>query len=126
MTAPFSLPRDRDAWFVIRGFVYQIDRTIDAWLDLPDGVCLALEAGEDLDRVERDLLDPTKDGLRTLEQIKHRQKSLTLRQAEVVEAIANFIDHRHANPSHNLRFRFLTNAVAGRELRSQLPNRRPA
>jgi len=44
----FQLVRDRDAWATIRGYVYQVDVTIDRWLDLQPGQELELERGEDI------------------------------------------------------------------------------
>lgn len=30
----YTLPRDRDAYTTIRGYVFQVDRTLRRWLDL--------------------------------------------------------------------------------------------
>jgi hypothetical protein len=44
--ADFITQRQRDAWGSIRGYVYQVDATIERWLALsPDGV-LELERGD--------------------------------------------------------------------------------
>ena len=47
----FEPPRDRTADAAIRGYVYQIDRTIERWLKLEPGQILELERGEDIDIV---------------------------------------------------------------------------
>lgn len=47
----FQPPRDRDAWATIRGYLYQIDCTIDRWLHLGTQQCLELVRGEDIDFV---------------------------------------------------------------------------
>jgi len=41
--------RERDAWFAIRGFVYQVQTTIEQWLQLRGTDELELERGEDVD-----------------------------------------------------------------------------
>jgi hypothetical protein len=40
----FNLLHDRDAWFAIGGFVYQVHRTIDRWLLLQANEIRALDA----------------------------------------------------------------------------------
>ncbi len=119
----FQPPRDRDAYASIRGYVYQIDRTVDRWLDLATGQVLELERGEDIDLVGRMIAG---DGAclenRLLEQIKHRETRVTLRAAAALEAIANFHDHRLNNPGVELRFCFLTNAIVGCEQLNPFPD----
>src|SRR5437764_520503 len=109
MTVPFQPPRDRDAYAAIRGYVYQIDRTLKRWLDLVSGQVLELERGEDIDLVGRAMTSgqPEQES-RLLEQVKHRDANITLRSAEAAEALVNFRDHRDANPLVDLRFCFLT------------------
>lgn len=80
----------RDAYPAIRGFVYQVDRTILAWLDLPEGAILECEADENIDEVCRALTGSE----RTLVQIKYRVDPLTLRSGVVVESIAKFVATR--------------------------------
>src|SRR5689334_20665827 len=80
---------DRDAWATIRGFLYQIQITLLRWLDLNETELLVLECGEDVDRIApaigRD--EPIE---RLLEQIKYRERNITLRSAEAIEAIVSF------------------------------------
>lgn len=116
----FSPPRLRDACGVFRGFVYQVDLTIDRWLSLPANAALELERGEDIDLVVK-WFHGDDEASRLLEQVKHRDRSITLRSPEAVEAIANAIEHRNHNPSMVLSFQFTTNAVAGVERPTPLP-----
>lgn len=107
MTNEIKLIRDRDAWATLRGYVYQIETTIIRWLDLKNEEVLELERGEDIDIVS--------SHLRTLEQIKVREGSLTLKSKEANEALASFYEHLINNPQMNLGFRFVTNAKNGKE-----------
>jgi len=86
----------------LRGYSYQVLRSIEAWLDLREGEMLALEGAEDLDRIGP-------HGA-TVEQVKDTAGSgnITLRSLSVLEAIGNYWDHLHRNPGTQLRFRFLT------------------
>lgn len=111
----FRPPRDRDAWATIRGFVFQVDRTILQWLSLPPDCVLEPEAGEDLDLVSQQLWSAPSLPARTLEQIKHRDRRVTMRSTEVRAALVSFHEHRHVNPGLQLRFRYLTNASIARE-----------
>jgi hypothetical protein len=114
----FVRQEERDAYAVIRGFVYQVERTILAWLDLDKEAVLYCECGEDIDYV-RQLIDQGLEGSteeRLLEQIKYRQgTALSLRSKEVLEAIANFVLHKKSNPHHQLKMRFFTNANPAKE-----------
>lgn len=123
----FQPPRNRDASASVRGYVYQVDRTVERWLRLEANQVLELERGEDIDLVSRMIAAGSASGTETrlLEQIKHREQSLTLRTDSALEALANFHDHRRHNPSEDLRFCFLTNAPVGCEQLNPFPNRIP-
>lgn len=123
----FQVPRDRDAYAVIRGYVFQIDETVDTWLDLNAGELLELERGEDIDLVSRLIGERSRADVesRLLQQVKHRENNITLRTPAAIEAMVNFWDHRRLNPSVHLRFKFLTNAAAGAEQLSPFPERLP-
>lgn len=124
----FPLP-NRDASSTIRGFVYQVDVTIDRWLALQPGQTLDLECGEDIDLVSRILTSRGEKQKRLLEQVKrHQTLSMTLRTPEVLEAIAHFCAHRANNPDPaiELIFRFTTNTRIGRERPSPLSVKIPA
>lgn len=120
--AALTLGRDRDASPTIRGFVYQVDLTIDRWLDLGGEDILELERGEDIDRVSRGVTATgTTDWDRLMEQVKHRDAAVTLRSTSLRSALANFFEHGRLNPGGRIRFRFTTNATSGKERPSPLP-----
>lgn len=105
--------REQDASATIRGFKYQIQVTVRRWLNLPPDDTLYLECGEDIDRAARSPNAASAE--RELEQIKARGRNITIRTADVLQALANFASHISANPGMSLRFRFTTTAVPGRE-----------
>jgi len=105
---------DRDAWGAIRGFVYQVDVTLLRWLGLNEGEQLALECGEDVDRIRLGL-NGGEELERILEQIKYREHNITLRSPEALEAIVSFYSQRDLNPETPLRFRFVSNSSPGQE-----------
>src|ERR1700704_694553 len=92
----------RQAAAALRGYRYQIWRSVEAWLDLEDSEVLALEIAEDFDVVG--------PAAATASQVKDVARSMTLRSPEVIAAIGNFWQHRHRNPGYRLRFRFITTA----------------
>jgi len=116
----FIVPSNRDACATIRGYVYQVDLTIDRWLRLQPGQTLELERGEDIDIVQA-LTSPEEEQTRVLEQVKNSPRSLTLRSQDAVEAIANSIQHRADNPGLDLFFQFTTIAPPGKERLSPFP-----
>ena len=122
----FVLARNRDAYFVIRGFRYQIDLTIQRWLALREGQLLLLEFGEDIDIVSRALTEASEETVRELEQIKYRERNITLRTADVISCLANAMEHRLANPTHRIIHRFCTNAQVGIERPSPFEDLQPA
>jgi hypothetical protein len=107
----FQPARSQDAWFVFRGFAYQIDTTLLRWVTLPHGGELILECGEDIDHAAHAVVG----GRRLLEQVKRLEGNVTLRNGDVLTAIANFLHHRSANPGHALFFRFTSTADIGIE-----------
>ncbi|WP_066066154.1 hypothetical protein [Neobacillus soli] len=111
----FKTVRDRDAWATIRGYVYQVDLTIDRWIDLKDNDLLELERGEDVDIVSEAITSTGAQRNRILEQIKHRDKNITLRSSEAIEAMVSFYDHLQYNTGKKLVFRFITNAKISTE-----------
>jgi hypothetical protein len=128
MQPAYRPPRDRDAFATIRGYVYQIDHTVERWLGLGEGHCLELERGEDidLDRIGSALTAANaEEQARLLEQVKHREKNLTLRDPSALEALANAVEHLAANRGLELRFCYTTNAAIGREKLCPFPRRTP-
>lgn len=106
----FIPQRSRDAYATIRGFVYQVQLTIERWLELRADQHLELECGEDIDLVARALVDPEQEA-RLLEQVKYRSEPLTLRSREAIESLASAIEHITHNVGMNLVFRFTTNST---------------
>ena len=119
----FKLTRNRDAWFVIRGYKYQIDLSILRWLALNDGQSLVLEFGEDIDIVNNALTSMID---RELEQIKHLDTPVTLRTPSSKTALANAVSHFVENPDQELLFRFCTNASVTTESPSPFEDRSAA
>jgi HEAT repeat protein len=104
----------RDAWATIRGYVYQVDLTIQRWLELEPGFELELERGEDVDTIHKAMNKRGKTQARLLEQIKVRDTNVTLRSSAVLGALAYFYDHER-NVGLNLKYRYVTNAQIGKE-----------
>ena len=121
----FQFKENRDAWATIRGYLYQIDLTIERWLLLKDGEVLDLERGEDIDEISRCIGDTSVQFTRRLEQVKHRDTAVSLNSSTAKEFIVNAIDHVQNNPTWRLRFRFSSNARVARENLSPLPDRLP-
>lgn len=119
----FIASRNRDAWFVIRGFRYQIDLTILRWIELKGDQALELEAGEDIDTIAKCIEADSEQSQRLLEQVKHLDKNITLRSPEALAAIANCLEHRQANPEVVVAFRLVSNAIPGVERPSPFDDR---
>lgn len=99
----------RQAHDTIRGYVFQILRSILVWIDLYGDEQLFLEGAEDLDRIN--------SAEATIEQDKDTAGSgnITLRTPSVVQAINNFWSHRTRNPGVTIRFRYVTTSGIGVE-----------
>jgi hypothetical protein len=106
----FTPQPNRDASDTIRGYVYQVDLTIERWLSLQPGEFLELECGEDIDLISRSLSGEEE---RRLEQVKNYNSSVTLWSA--VTAIANFVEHRKNNLQQKLKFLYTTTALVTKE-----------
>lgn len=106
---------NRDAYQAINGFVYQVDLSINDWINLSDDEYLLLEHLEDIDIIKEhcDKSGNISHEL-TVEQVKHLERvKLTLRRDEVKEAIFNFEEHK-SNHS-KIKMRLLSNADIGKE-----------
>ncbi|MPY68391.1 hypothetical protein F8S09_17200 [Deinococcus sp. SDU3-2] len=90
-------------------------------MTLPPGSELVLECGEDIDHIAQAVVGEQ----RLLEQVKRLDDNVTLRNGDVLTAIANYIHHRSANPGHLLLFRFTSTADIGIERPALSPERRP-
>lgn len=118
----FRIERDRDAYFVIRGYRYQIDSTIMRWLDLDKNEHLELECGEDIDLVSTAMASPETEVARELNQIKRSESPISLNTDSAKTALANAVAHFSANLDASVRFRFCTTADRATERGSQFPN----
>jgi hypothetical protein len=109
MDRPLEHDRNREASSSIRGYIYQAYQSVLAWMRLGEEEVLYLEAAEDFDVYEHDSAVVT--------QVKDTagSGSITLRSADVIEAINNYWHHKQLNPGKTIRFRFLTTACAGQE-----------
>jgi|GEM_PF-3505712 len=99
----------RQAKDSIRGYIYQVLRSITVWLDLSASEQLYLEGAEDLDRIG--------DDVALTEQVKDTAGSgnVTLRTVSVIDAINHFWGHATRNPNITLKFRYLTTSGVGIE-----------
>ena len=104
---PLKADPKRQANDSLRGYLYQILHSVNAWLDLAGNEILYLEGAEDFDRVS--------DEAATVVQVKDTQHNITLRSPEVNDAINNYWDLRTKNPSLKVKFRFLTRSQIGAE-----------
>ena len=121
-----NLPQDnqRDSWATIRGFVYQIRITVLRWLELDSTTVLFCECDEDISRIRQRLGSVAESDQveKLLEQVKHRQKPVTLVSQEVIETLANFHAARQRDSDCLVLLRYTTNAPVGREQRFTFPN----
>jgi len=126
-----ELPQDRqrDAWGAIRGFTYQVRTTVLRWLELDNSTVLFCECGEDISRIRQRLgsAQPTgpEEVEHLLEQVKHRQKTVTLRSPEVIQTLANFHIARQGRRDREMLLRYTTNAPLGREQQPSFPDSMP-
>ena len=97
----------RQANDALRGYVYQIWHSVNAWLNLGEDEILYLEGAEDFDRIS--------DDTATAVQVKDTQHKITLRSQEVNDAISHYWDLRANHPDLNVKFRFLTRSRIGAE-----------
>ncbi|MCB2250811.1 MULTISPECIES: hypothetical protein [Pseudomonadaceae] len=103
----------RQAIDSLLGYDYQIWRTVEAWLRLPQGNTLYVECAEDYDVVN--------DSGIVANQIKHSPANITLNSQDVRDAIANFWALRCRNPDRGrISMRFLTRGAIGKEKSSKL------
>ena len=105
--SPLNADPNRQAHAQLRGYLYQIWHSVDAWLDLADDEVLYLEGAEDFDRISGDTATAT--------QVKHTQHNITLRSQEVIDAINHYWELRTNSPDLRVKFRFLTRSQIGTE-----------
>ena len=99
--------RKRQAHNSLRGYLYQIWHSVNAWLDLAENEVLYLEGAEDFDKVS--------DNDATVTQVKATQAPITLRSQDVNDAINHYWELRMSNRDRSVKFRFLTRSKVGVE-----------
>ena len=99
---PLANEPAREASASLRGYAFQIWRSVLAWIELSERERLYLEGSEDYDRIDELSAETV--------QIKDVKANLTLRSPDVVEAIDNAWSNQQRNLRHAIRFRFLTTA----------------
>ena len=104
---PLNANPKRQAHAQLKGYLYQIWHSVDAWLDLADDEVLYLEGAEDFDKVSGDDATAT--------QVKHVQHSISLRSPDVIDAINNFWELQTNNSDRRVKYRFLTKSEISKE-----------
>ena len=99
--------RKRQAHNSLRGYLYQIWHSVNAWLDLNQDEILYLEGAEDFDKVS--------DNDAMVTQVKATQAPITLRSQDVNDAINHYWELRTNNSDRNVKFRFLACSKIGVE-----------
>lgn len=97
----------RQAIQSIRGYDYQILRSVEAWLQLKDGDTLYLEGAEDFDVVT--------EKNTTAIQVKNSTSPITLNSVDTKKAIQNFIFLKKKNMKRKIEFNFLSRGQAATE-----------
>lgn len=114
LASAYVVPRElaadpaRQAVSTIRGYVYQIWWSIDAWLRLrsPDDV-IFLEGAEDLDKMLA--------GAATAEQVKHEAAPLSLNNKRAHQPLENFWALSERETVRRVDFHYITTASAATE-----------
>ena len=104
---PLKANPKRQAHAQLKGYLYQIWHSVDAWLHLTDDEILYLECAEDFDIVSGENA--------TVTQVKHTQRNITLKSQEVCDAINNFRELQTKNSDRRVKYRFLTRSKIGME-----------
>lgn len=114
ITDPYSSLRElsadpaRQAVSTIRGYIYQVWWSVDAWLQLQSvDEVIYLEGAEDLDKVGADEA--------TAGQIKHEAASISLNNKRAHEALENFWALSEREPNRHVDFHYMTTASAATE-----------
>ena len=90
-----------------RGIVFQIWRSVEAWINLKEDELLYLEGAEDFDIVA--------NGSAAAVQTKATSGNITLRTAAVLDAMVNYWLVRSNNPTKRVCFRYITTSAIGAE-----------
>ena len=97
----------RQAHASIKGYLYQILHSVNAWLDLAEDETLSLEGVEDFDIISENTI--------TAVQVKDTQRNITLKSNEALNAINRYWESQTRNPDRRVKFRFLTRSKIGKE-----------
>lgn len=104
---PLKANPKRQAHASLRGYLYQIWHSVNAWVHLADDDLLYLEGAEDFDIISDDTATTT--------QVKDTQRNITLRSKEVIDAINHYWKLQDSHPKLTVKFRFLTRSKIGVE-----------
>jgi hypothetical protein len=121
----WDLPEEegaRQAIGALRGYAYQLHQSLAAWIDLPEGGALYLEAAEDYATLA---VDPRSlETVLTATQVKDTRESgsVTLNSPNILDAIGRLWSLQNANPGRAVRLTFLTTSPIGHERRNPLPS----
>ena len=109
----------RQAIPALRGYMYQVYRSLEAWLRLSNNQSLLLEVAEDFAVLAEQSLTAT--------QVKDTapSTSVTLRTKAIRVAIDSFWQFQAANPSKEVRLVFLTTSIIGKEQGVEFPEGEP-
>ena len=107
----------RQAHAQLRGYLYQIWHSVDAWLDLANDEVLYLEGAEDFDKISGDTA--------TAVQVKDTRHKITLRSQEVIDAINHYWELQDNHRDMSVKFRFLTRSQIGVEQGSPFGKSQP-
>lgn len=97
-----ELPSRRQATNAIRGYYYQLLRTLDKWMSLRDDDILFVEGAEDFDIIRKDSYEAN--------QVKALSAKITLNSVCVQEAIKNYWELRNKHSQISVYLKLITTA----------------
>ena len=105
----------RQAVDSLRGYIYQIYQSINAWLGIKEDETLLLEVAEDYAVLAKGILNST--------QVKDTKKSgsITLRSDGVKKTITSLWEFQKANSDKLVHINYLTTSIIGREKQLSFP-----
>ena len=126
--ATWNLPAGegaRQAIPALRGYAYQLHQSLAAWIALPPGASLYLEAAEDYATIAN--TPSTLERVLLANQVKDTRESgaVTLNSADIIDAIGRLWALQEANPDRPVQMTFLTTSPIGKERLKRLANGRP-
>ena len=109
----------RQAIPALRGYAYQLYRSLEAWLSLNELQSLLLEVAEDFAVLTEKVVQAT--------QVKDtvRSRSVTLKTQAIKAAIDSLWKYQAANPNKDVRLMFLTTSTIGKERGVKFPGGKP-